>query len=216
MPTASSLYYQQMKALAEEKRCLYGVVTSELNLNVIRRIYREEGIRIDSWNLKRTKIKACYFPDGEPSVMVRKDLPREPKLFALVHELKHHYVDRESILNGEHRCGAYNENELIEKGAEVFAAHFIYPDAEMLAAAADMNISSGNCTPEMIVRFKKRCVAVISFTFVVKRFERYGFIEKGSCATIQFQKLEEQIFGLPVYKRPSFIANRKRSAKKSN
>lgn len=83
---------------------------------------RYEGIRIDSWNLPGTKIRACYFADGEPSVMVRKDLPREPKLFALVHELKHHYVDRESILNGEHRCGAYNENELIEKGADVFAA----------------------------------------------------------------------------------------------
>jgi Zn-dependent peptidase ImmA (M78 family) len=212
MPTTASLYYQQMKSLADEKRGLYGIVTSKLNLNEVRQIYKAEGITIDPWNLKGNKIKACYFADEAPSVMVRKDLPREPKLFALVHELKHHYVDRDSILNGEHRCGAYNENELIEIGAEVFAAQFIYPDAEMMAAVATMKISADNCSPEMIVHFKRSCDAVVSYTFIVKRFERYRFLERGAYARIQFKKLEEKIFGVPIYKRPSFIANRKRRA----
>jgi Zn-dependent peptidase ImmA (M78 family) len=49
-----------------------------------------------------------------------------PRLFALVHELKHHYIDQESIRGGELKCGDYNANQIIEKGAEVFAAEFIY------------------------------------------------------------------------------------------
>ena len=30
-------------------------------------------------------------------------------------------------------CGDYDANEVIEKGAEVFAAEFIYPEAEFAA-----------------------------------------------------------------------------------
>ena len=32
--------------------------------------------------------------DGDCSVAIQRTLPDEPKLFALVHELKHHYCDR--------------------------------------------------------------------------------------------------------------------------
>jgi len=49
----------------------------------------------------------------------------------LVHELKHHYVDQKAIEDGKIKCGDYNAHEVIEKGAEVFAAEFIYPEQEM-------------------------------------------------------------------------------------
>lgn len=212
----NSPYYQQMKLIAGKKRKHYGIETSKLDLNVIRRIYKAEGIRIDPWDLKGGKIKACYFADGEPSVMVKRSLPREPKLFALVHELKHHYVDRDQILGGHIQCGSYNENEAIEIGAEVFAAQFIYPDAEMLARLDELGIPKTGCTPETIVRFKRACNAVVSYQFLVKRFERFGRIEKGLCSRVQFTKLEEQIFGIPVYKRPSFQEHRKRKTLRRN
>ncbi len=80
----------------------------------------------------------------------------------------------------------------------------------MVAAAAAMKISAVNCSPEMIVHFKRSCDAVVSYAFIVKRFERYRFLERGAYTRIQFKKLEEKIFGIPIYKRPSFIANRKR------
>lgn len=205
-------YYLRMKLLASQKREQHRIETARLDLNVVRKIYKEEGIKIDYWAPKGNKIKACYFADCEPSVMVNKTLPREPKLFALVHELKHHYVDRERILNGEHQCGEYNANELIEKGAEVFAAQFIYPEDEMLEHLDTFGQPSACCTPESIVRFKKICPAPVSYQFLVKRFERFGRIEKGLCAAVKFTKLEEQIFGTPIYKRKSFIEARKRKA----
>ncbi|MGB8509527.1 MAG: hypothetical protein WCD76_14160 [Pyrinomonadaceae bacterium] len=41
---------------------------------------------------------------------------------------------------------AYNCNEFIEKSAEVFAAEFIYPEAEMRELAASMGIDARTCT----------------------------------------------------------------------
>ena len=213
MPHNHSAYYARMKQLAGEKRIHYNIETSKIDLNVIRAIYRKEGIRIDQWPFKGGKIKAIYIVDEDgPSVAIRNGLPREPKAFALVHELKHHYVDQDAIRDGEYQCGDYNANEIIEKGAEVFAAQFIYPDAEMLAHLNEFGLPVTGCTPESIVRFKKVCPALVSYKFLVKRFERFGRIEKGLCSSVQFKKLEEQIFGIPVYKRKSFIEARNRKA----
>src|SRR6266851_2774676 len=123
-------YFEALKALAREKRLYHAVRTNSFGLREVRQIYKNEGIKIDPWPLP-PKIKAMYMcTDGHYSVAVRQKLPDEPKLFALVHELKHHYVDQEKIENGMVLCGDYNQNELIEKGAEVFAAEFIYPQAE--------------------------------------------------------------------------------------
>src|SRR6478735_7171325 len=103
--------YEALKQLAREKRAQYGVQTGTLNLVVVRKIYSAEGIRIDSWKFPRT-IRAAYMcDDSDPSVAISNTLPREPKLFSLVHELKHHYTDRELIENGQIRCGDYNENQ---------------------------------------------------------------------------------------------------------
>lgn len=177
-----------MKALAMTKRALYGVETAKINLTLVRSIYKKEGVKIDYWVPKGRKIKACYFADGEPSVMVDKNLPNEPKIFALVHELKHHWVDRDAILDGVHKCGAYDENNVVEIGAEVFAAQFIYPDAEMLADLENFGVPTTACRPEHIVRFKKACPAPVSYTFLVKRFERFKRIEIGSLYKSSVQK----------------------------
>jgi Zn-dependent peptidase ImmA (M78 family) len=201
-----------MCALAQEKRILYGITTNSLNLTVIQRIYKSEGITIDRWNIKGRKLKAAYFCDGDCSVLINKNLPREPKLFALVHELKHHYVDQDSILSGEISCGDYNANEVIEIGAEVFAAEFIYPASEMRELASRLAIQTGTCTPEKIVEFKRSCQAVVSYQFLVKRFERFGFITTGVYKKIQFVKLEEKIYGPPIYKQEWY--KEQRAAKK--
>ncbi len=120
-------YYDDLKALAQEKRAQYEVDTAVFGLREVRRIYRAEHIQIDYWPLLY-RIKAMYMCDDDNvSVAVQKSLPDEPKIFALVREVKHHYRDREAINNGRIVCGDYNSNELIEKGAEVFAAEFIYP-----------------------------------------------------------------------------------------
>ena len=88
------LYYEDLQRLARETRARYNVDTASFGLREARLIYKEEGIRLDHWPLSR-KIKALYMCDGgDCSVALQKNIPYEPKLFALIHELKHHYKDR--------------------------------------------------------------------------------------------------------------------------
>ncbi|MEY9123306.1 ImmA/IrrE family metallo-endopeptidase [Bradyrhizobium yuanmingense] len=191
-------YFEGLKALAREKRMYHAVRTNSFGLREVRQIYKKEGIRIDPWPLP-PKIKAMYMcADGDYSVAVQRSLPDEPKLFALVHELKHHYVDQEQIANGVVTCGDYNRNELIEKGAEVFAAEFIFPEQEFAELVKSIGISVWR--PEDIVRLKRRIAAKISYTFVRKRLERLGLVTRGAFVTVQFKKLEEQMFGVPYWK----------------
>jgi hypothetical protein len=203
-----------MRKLALAKRAKYGVATASLGLRVVRRIYKIEGIKIDSWNIKGQKIRAAYFcDDNDYSVLLNKNLPRQPKLFSLVHELKHHYVDQEKIKNGQIKCGDYNANQTIEIGAEVFAAEFIYPEDEMRILATQLGISERNCSPKEVVQFKRRCAAPVSYKFIVKRFEWFGFCERGEFSRTRFQKLEERLYGLPIYKQDWFKRYRVRKRK---
>src|SRR5580698_8910045 len=120
-------YYFALKTLAREKRDHYTVSTAQFGLREARQIYKAEGIRIDYWPLPK-KIKALYMcADGDFSVALQKSLPDEPKLFALMHEYKHHLTDREALGAGVIHCGDYNANQEIEIGAEIFAAEFLYP-----------------------------------------------------------------------------------------
>jgi Zn-dependent peptidase ImmA (M78 family) len=194
-------YYEDLKALAREKRNLHGVDTAAFGLREVRRIYKQEGIKIDYWPLPY-KIKALYMcADGECSVAVQRSLPDEPKLFALVHELKHHYRDRDALGAGVIHCGDYNANELIEKGAEVFAAEFIYPESECADDIHGFGVSEWK--PEHVVHLKRGCKAKVSYTFLCKRLEWLGHIERGTFNGVQFRKLEESIFGVPFYRRRS-------------
>src|SRR5215831_1227359 len=87
-------YYETMKKLACAKRKQFEITTASLGLREVRRIYSAEGITIDLRRLPR-KIRAAYMCDeGDPCVLVNKNLPNAPRIFAMVHELKHHYCDR--------------------------------------------------------------------------------------------------------------------------
>ena len=196
--------YEHLKELARKKRREHNVETSSLGLRKVREIYKANGIIIDSRKLPPA-IRAVYMCDGgDPSVLVNKQLPPEPRLFSLVHELKHHYCDQAAIENGEIRCGDYNANRIIEIGAEVFAAEFIYPESEFLTLAEALGLNRGQLSAEDLVHFKKSAGATISYKFIQKRFELFGYVAKGQFAKVQFHKLEEEIYGVPIYKQPWF------------
>ncbi len=214
MVSTQSAYYDSCRALALAKRADHSVETTSLNLVVMQRIYRDEQITIDRRKTKANRIRAAYYcDDGECSVWLNAGLPREPKLFALAHELKHHYLDQAEIQSGRIECGDYNAHEVIEKAAEVFAAEFIYPEREMKSLINHLQISDINCTPQKIVEFKRACRACVSYTFIVKRFEWFRLCHRGDYSKIQFKKLEEEILGIPIYKQPWF---RQRRAKKDS
>jgi Zn-dependent peptidase ImmA (M78 family) len=191
-------YYEGLKRLAREKRAVYSVETSRFGLREVRMIYSAEKITIDQWPLS-PKIKAIYMcANGEYSVAIQRTLPDEPKLFALVHELKHHYCDQGELTGGMIYCGDYNANELIEKGAEVFAAEFIYPEIEFAAHTGIMGVR--NWAPENVVMLKRQRHAKVSYKFLCKRLERLNLIVKGQFDRIQFQKLEDRMFGAPFWR----------------
>jgi len=192
-------YYEELQQLAREKRVKYGVDTASFGLEEVRTIYKEEGIRLDHWPLPR-KIKAMYMcDDGDCSVALQRTLPYEPKLFALIHELKHHYRDREALGAGVIHCGDYDANELIEKGAEVFAAEFIYPQAEFAEDLTNLGLTVRQASD--VVAVKRSCKAKVSYRFICKRLERLGCITPGQFDDVQFQKLEDKIHGVPFYRR---------------
>lgn len=194
-----SAYYESLQALARSKRAEHCVATAAFGLREVRRIYKKEGIRIDHWPLPR-KVKALYMcDDGYCSVALQQKIPEEPKLFALIHELKHHYCDRAALGVGVIHCGDYDRNELIEKGAEVFAAEFIYPEAEFAEDFRDIATATPQATH--VVEFKRCCKAKVSYRFICKRLERLRLISPGSFDSVHFQNLEERIYGVPFYRR---------------
>jgi Zn-dependent peptidase ImmA (M78 family) len=137
--------------------------------------------------------------DGDCSVAVQPRLPYEPKLFALVHELKHHYRDRKALGDGVIHCGDYNMDEVIEIGAEVFAAEFIYPEAEFAADISPLGLTAW--TAEEVVRLKRICKARVSYRFLCKRLEHLGLVERGAFDDVKFQKLEDKMYGVPYHRR---------------
>jgi len=137
--------------------------------------------------------------DGDCSVALQPKLPYEPKIFALIHELKHHYCDRSELGAGVIHCGDYDANELIEKGAEVFAAEFIYPEAEFADDLTDMRITIRQ--PSDVVDIRRSCKAKVSYRFICKRLERMGLILPGHFDGVQFQKVEDDLYGVPFYRR---------------
>jgi Zn-dependent peptidase ImmA (M78 family) len=192
-------YYEDLKALAREKRELHAVDTAHLGLREVREIYKAETVRIDYWPLPY-KIKALYMCEGgDCSVAIQRTLPDEPKLFALLHELKHHYRDRAALGSGIIHCGDYNRNELIEIGAEVFAAEFIYPEEEFARDIVALGVKVWSA--EDVVRLKRGCKAKVSYRYLCKRLERLGVIARRQFEGVQFQKLEERMFGIPFYRR---------------
>jgi len=205
--------YDALKALARQKRGEYGVQTSTLNLTLVKNIYRAEGVAIDPWKLS-ARIRAVYMSeDNDPSVMLNRDLPKQPKLFALIHELKHHYCDRDVIEAGHIRCGDYNANREIEVAAEVFAAEFIFPEAEFVELVKELGLMKSKVTPEDIVRFKRAAPPVVSYQFLRKRFEFLNLAPRGEYAKVQFTKLEDRMFGPPIYKQPWFQQLRARRSR---
>jgi Zn-dependent peptidase ImmA (M78 family) len=194
-----SAYYEKMKLLAREVRSDFGLITPRVLKSDLRRIYKKYGIRIDLWPHGFRKVRGAYFTDENGvSVLIDRRLPDDPLIFTLAHELKHHLVD--SAL-GLSYCGSDNETEPIEIGAEVFAAELIFPERDFVIYLTNMGVGYGECKPENLVRLKHETKTTLSYMGLVKRAEFLGFVAKDAFKSVRFQKLEEQIYGVPFYKR---------------
>jgi Zn-dependent peptidase ImmA (M78 family) len=207
--TPSELY-AQARQTAKDKRIEFGISTEEISIPVLKKICKKEGIKVDLVKKIGNRIRAAYFNDDDGcSILLKKDLPREPKIFALAHELKHHFLDRKLIESGEIQCGEYNKNKSIEIAAEIFAAEFLYPEDEMRELIVRLGIKAGSCTERNVVEIKKACLVPVSYIFIKKRLVRFGVIGDGEFKDVQFQKLEERLYP-PLYKQDWFRRHRER------
>jgi len=195
-------YYEKLKALARETRERHSVVTSGLGLREMRRVYKTEGITLDLWPHPMKKIRAAYFiEDDRAYVLLKKMKPMEPRLFSMAHELKHHLVDQQLARVKRLECAAdFSSRSPVEIGAEIFAAEFLFPESEFDLWATEF-VSRGKCRPEDVVTLKRNCPAKVSYSFLVKRLEWLRFAEDGMLSGVNYVKLEEKLFGLPLYKR---------------
>lgn len=200
-----SEYYEELKQLARDTRQRYGLNSESVSLSSLREIYRAEEIHIDYWHHKLRKIRGAYLLVGsEPHVLVNGAIkPKEPRIFILAHELKHHLMDRELAKDAPIGCQeiSWTRESAIEIGAEIFAAELIYPEAEFLSLIDAMGLQETGCEPQAVVRLKRSCPAPVSYTFLVKRLVWFGVVDRDSFRGIQFQKLEESMFGVPFYGR---------------
>ncbi|MEK7234228.1 MAG: ImmA/IrrE family metallo-endopeptidase [Elusimicrobiota bacterium] len=187
-----------MKALAREVRGQHGLNSCRVGRADLRRIYKAEGIRIDKWPHRFKDLRGAYFNDELGPTVMLAPLPTDPLVFTMAHELKHHLVDRSAALSF---CGLGNNEELIEIGAEVFAAEMLFPEQDFSALMRQLGVASLGCTPAHILRVKRDTATTLSYMGLVKRAEFLGFASPGSLPRQGWRKLEEQTYGLPSYRR---------------
>jgi Zn-dependent peptidase ImmA (M78 family) len=196
---SNTAYYQQMKELARATRDEHGLTTPRVMKSHLRTIYRAHDIRIDLWPHRLREIRGAYFNDDlGPTVMLVKGLPDDPMVFTMAHELKHHLVDRNLQLAC---CSDRNAHQHVEIGAEIFAAEFIYPEQDFVAALGSMGVGVGDCTPEILVRLKRETRTTLSYAGLAKRAMFLGFAEPKSLDGVKWKKLEEELYGEPLYKK---------------
>lgn len=196
--------FQSLKSLAREKRAEHGVTTASVSLSVMRDVYRAEGIQLDLCHHKLRKVRAAYLIiEGDPYVLVNATLPKEPRLFAECHELKHHCVDRVEAEQTGLACQdlAWDRAPEREVGAEIFAAEFIYPETEFIDDIQSLGLSKETCSVETIIAAKRAAVPPISYQFMLKRLEWFGIAARGRFKDVQWKKREEEIYGPPTHVR---------------
>lgn len=201
-------YYQALKKLAREQRALFDLTTPTVTLTDMRRIYKHHGVSIMLWPpagilvAKAKTIRGAYrHIEDEPTVLIDRNKPKEQRVFTMAHELKHHLADFVLVKSGASACIITPENDYIEKGAEIFAAEFIFPESDFRGYMAEKGVGEGQCTPETIVRLKHDTSTTLSHTSLAKRATFLGYAPPRSLDRIQWVKLSESLYGEPEYKR---------------
>lgn len=196
-------YYENLKALARRMREQHGLSGPRILKSDLRRIYKAEGIQLDYWPYHLKGLRGAYFNDRHGiSVMIAKEMPIDPTVFTMAHELKHHLVDSEL---GMIKCMDKAISQPIEIGAEVFAAELLLPEQIFVDLMNQLGVQPGRCTSEDIVRLKHESKTTLSYTGLVKRAEWLKYAEKDTLPRSGLKSLELQMYGVPFYRRRTFI-----------
>lgn len=192
----SSEQYQLARTKAHEIRTEYGLSSSRVMVNDLKKIYKAVGIeRIDYYDgFKSTRVRGAYFNDSVGcTVMVNKKLIKqiEPKVFTLAHELKHHLMDE---VHSVSLCSEDNEQITAERAADVFAGELIYPTDMMISQVEGYGIKKGSCTPNDIVRLKHETKTTLSHLAIAIRLSRLGWVLPVAIKGVKWNNLRDLLY----------------------
>ena len=93
------------------------------------------------------------------------------------------------------------EKEPTEIGAEIFAVELIFPDADFRVHIERLGVTKGACSAKHIVMLKRASETTLSFASLAKRATFLGYAEGNAVSNVKWKKLEEEMYGVPLYKR---------------
>jgi Zn-dependent peptidase ImmA (M78 family) len=121
--------------------------------------------------------------------MLAQNLPQDPMVFTMAHELKHFLKDRHL---GISYCDQSNISKTIEIGAEVFASEFLFPDQYFIEYMQRNKIERGHCDEGMIVKLKQQTRTTLSYAGLAIKAERLRYAPAGSVTRLKgWRKLEK-------------------------
>lgn len=201
-------YYKELKKLAREQRTLFNLQTSSIGRREFRAIYKQFGIQLNLWPLSGMSgkplkhLRGAYLNvDNDLFVMVDRSLPNDPYLFTLAHEMKHHLCDSQFAKSF---CHDDNQSDIIEIGAEVFAAELLYPEGDFSRDLDERSVEKGACTQHDLVTLKHDTGTSLSYAGLRKRAINFGYAPPSMPHT-GWKQIETSLYGLPFYLRNSKV-----------
>lgn len=179
-----------LKKLARDTRGAYGLDSPHVLQRDFQRIFKQLGIKLDRWPHFKG-LNGAYFNDAlGPTIVFKGTLPPGPRLFTLAHELKHHLVDRDSKLSA---CTARMGTTEIERGAETFAAEFLFPEDLLRTLLLTHGVTPHSLSAADVIRFKKQTRATMSYAALLIQLERIGWVEAATFKGTPWLKLERSL-----------------------
>jgi len=187
-------YYDDLKRLARQVRAENGLNSPRVTPNDMRRIYFRNGIEIDLWPYRLRNLRGAFICDKlGTTVMLARNLPQDPMVFTMAHELKHFYRDRSL---GVSYCDQSNITKTLEIGAEIFAAELIFPDREFITQLNKMRIRKDQCLPRTLVELKHTTRTTLSYAGLAIKAERLRFAPANSLTKVKTWRKLERLYGV--------------------
>jgi Zn-dependent peptidase ImmA (M78 family) len=185
--------YYDLKLLARRVRAEHGLTSTRVLQTDLRRIYFKYGIEIDYWPYRFKYVRGAFMCDDlGTTVMLAQNLPHDPMVFTMAHELKHFLVDRALRVS---YCDQSNITNKIEVGAEIFASEFLFPDQYFVEYMQQMRVKRRECSAQTIVDLKRTTRTSLSYKGLAIKAERLGYAVRGSLSSYKGWRKLEQVAG---------------------
>ena len=182
----------ELKALARRIRAENDLTSARVLQTDLRRIYFKYGIEIDYWPYPFKTIRGAFMCDDiGTTVMLAQNLPNDPMVFTMAHELKHYLTDRHLKVS---YCEQSNITRAIEIGAEVFASELLFPDHLFVEYMNRMNVNRHQCTQLALVELKLTTRTTLSYAGLAIKAERLNYARPRSLTKLKGWRNLERLY----------------------